>query len=74
MTATAQISIQYIYDPESRNWCFRIPSLGIVGGAKTREEAEQQAIEAIAFTLDCEQEAAAPTEGEVGYLRVIVQR
>jgi hypothetical protein len=42
--------IRYTYDPESKNWSFEVPSLGIVGGAETREEAERQAAEAIDFT------------------------
>jgi predicted RNase H-like HicB family nuclease len=75
---TAQIRVEYFYDPESRNWGFEVPSLGIIGGADTREEAEQQAIEAITFTLESdeeeEEEAPVPAEGEVGYLRVTVQR
>jgi predicted RNase H-like HicB family nuclease len=42
--------IRYTYDPESNNWSFEVPSLGIVGGAETRAEAERQAVEAIDFT------------------------
>jgi len=42
--------IRYTYDPESKNWSFEVPSLGIVGGAETRAEAEHQAAEAIDFT------------------------
>ena len=37
----------YTYDPGSKGWSFRVPSLGIVGGAETREEAERLAGEAI---------------------------
>lgn len=44
-----QLLVEYIYDPESHNWCFRVPSLGIIGGTETREEAEQEAIAAIAY-------------------------
>ena len=69
-----QLRVEYIYDPESRNWCFRVPSLGIVGGAETREEAQQAAIDAIAFTLEDESDSSSPTEGEVDYLEVAIQR
>ncbi len=69
-----QLRVEYIYDPESRNWCFRVPSLGIIGGADTREEAEQAAIDAIAFTLEDESDSSSPTEGEVDYLEVAIQR
>ncbi|HWE63184.1 MAG TPA: CbiX/SirB N-terminal domain-containing protein [Chloroflexota bacterium] len=54
---TAQIRVEYFYDPESNNWGFEVPSLGIIGGAETRETAEQQAVEAIAFALESEMEA-----------------
>ena len=69
-----QHRVEYIYDPESRNWCFRVPSLGIIGGAETREEAQQAAIDAIAFTLEDESDGSSPTEGEVDYLEVAIQR
>ncbi len=69
-----QVRVEYIYDPESRNWCFRVPSLNIIGGADTREEAEQAAIDAIAFTLEGESDPSGPTEGEVAYLELAVQR
>ena len=69
-----QLRVEYIYDPESENWCFRVPSLGIIGGADTREAAEQAAIDAIAFVLEGESEATDASEGEVDYLRLAVQR
>ena len=69
-----QVRIEYIYDPESRNWCFRVPSLGIIGGADTREEAEQGAIDAIAYALEGEMEGAELGDGEVRYLELVVQR
>ena len=49
-----EIRVEYLYDPESENWCFVVPSLGIIGGAQTREEADQQAVETITFTLESE--------------------
>jgi hypothetical protein len=45
-----RLRVEYAYDSESRNWSFRVPSLGIVGGAGTRDEAERKVIEAVAFT------------------------
>ncbi len=67
-----ELRVEYRFDPESRNWCFVIPSLGIVGGADTREEAESRAIEAVAFTLESENDAAGSTDAEVDYLHVTV--
>jgi predicted RNase H-like HicB family nuclease len=52
MAVGTQASVEYKYDRQSKNWSFRVASLGIVGGAKTREEAEKKAAEAIAFTLE----------------------
>ena len=69
-----QLRVEYIHDPESRNWCFRVPSLGIIGGAATREEVEQAAIDAIADALESEPESADPVGGEVRYLQLTVQR
>ncbi len=69
-----QLRVEYSYDPESRNWSFRVPSLGIVGAAETREAAEQAVIEAIAYALEDESEVAEPIEGEVHYLELSVQR
>lgn len=69
----SDVRVDYTYDPESRNWCFAVPSLGIVGGADTRQEAEQRAIEAIAFTLESGNDADTPPESEVSYLHVTVQ-
>lgn len=69
-----RVLVAYTYDPESRNWCFRVPSLGIIGGADTREAAEQGAIDAIAYTLEGGTEAPEPVEGEVRYLELAVQR
>ncbi len=57
--------IEYRYDAESRNWCFRVPDLGIIGGADTREEAERAANDAIAYALEGETEAA-PGNGGIG--------
>jgi hypothetical protein len=53
----------------SRNWSFRVPSLGIVGGADTRDEAERNVVEAVAFTLEGDDDASL-AEAEVRYLTV----
>ncbi len=53
-----------------RNWSFRVPSLGIVGGAETREEAERRVVDAVAFTLEGEEDGSAPAQTEVRYLNV----
>ena len=49
--------IHYAYDSESKGWSFRVPSLGIVGGAETRDEAERLAAEAIEFARRNEEPA-----------------
>lgn len=68
------LRVEYTYDPESRNWCFEVPSLGIIGGAATREDAEKRAIAAINFTLESENERPAPTGSEVDYLHLSLLR
>jgi predicted RNase H-like HicB family nuclease len=51
-----------------------VPSLGIVGGSETREDAEREVIEAIALALEDDQEVAEPIEGEIRYLELSIQR
>lgn len=65
-----RLRVVYAYDPESRNWSFRVPSLGIVGGAETRAEAEKRAVDAVAFTLGSEEDGTAEEHAEVRYLNV----
>ncbi len=65
-----RLRVEYAYDPESRNWSFRVPSLGIVGGAETREEAERKVVGAVAFTLEGEEDGSAPAQTGVRYLNV----
>lgn len=48
----AGYDVDFIYDPESKNWGFKVPALHIVGGDKTRPDAERMAREAIEFTLE----------------------
>jgi hypothetical protein len=63
-----RLRIEVVRDPESENWSFRVPSLGIIGGANSREAAEREALDAVAFTLEAEEEAMEPQSGEVHYL------
>jgi hypothetical protein len=65
-----KLRVEYAYDPESRNWSFRVPSLGIVGGADSREEAEKRVVDAVAFTLEGEEDGSALAQTEVRYLNV----
>jgi hypothetical protein len=69
-----QVRIEDIYDPESRNWSYRVPSLGIAGGSKTRENVEREVIEALTYALKVEDETTEPVEGEVRYLELSIQR
>jgi hypothetical protein len=66
-----RLRVEYAYDSESRNWSFRVPSLGIVGGADTRDEAERKVVEAVAFTLEGDDDAdASLADAEILYLNV----
>lgn len=69
-----QLRVEYIYDPKSRNWRFRVPSLGIIGGADTREEAERAVLDAVAFTLEDEPDPRSTGEAEIEYLEFAVKR
>lgn len=73
MPQSLQLRVEYAHDPESRNWSFRVPSLGIVGGADTREEAERAAVAAITYAREDDQDAGEVTEAEVRYLQLAVQ-
>jgi predicted RNase H-like HicB family nuclease len=64
-----RLRVEYAYDSESNNWSFRVPTLGIVGGAETRDEAERKVVEAVAFTLEGDDDGSV-TEAEVQYLDV----
>lgn len=70
-----KLRVDYAYDPESRNWGFRVPSLGIIGSADTREEARQAAIAAIAFTLDgVDQDDPPDPDAELEYLELKLEQ
>jgi hypothetical protein len=68
------LRVEYFYDPESHNWCFAVPSLNIIGGADTRDDAERCAIEAIQYALWSDAQEPSPEGGEIGYLTVTVER
>ena len=77
-----QLLVEYRYDPESRHWSFLVPSHHIVGSGQTRAEAEQEAAEALLFTIESDDQedfpiqddvAEALTEPEIGYLEVTVR-
>ena len=67
-----RIDVEYYYDPESKNWGFVVPSLHIIGGAETREEAEQRAVDAIAFSLEGDDPFTPKPDSEVGHVWVTV--
>ncbi len=69
-----QVRVEYIYDPESRNWCFRVPSLGIIGGADTRGEAERAVLDAVAYALEVEPDPSSTDEAEIEYLELAIKR
>jgi hypothetical protein len=48
----ARLAVELYPDPGSESWGFRVPALGIVGGAKTRAAALRQARVAANFTLE----------------------
>jgi hypothetical protein len=65
------VVVEFVYDPESGGWAFRVPSLHITGGAQTEDQAKEMAREAILFAL----EGPDPTpEGATkrGYFRATV--
>jgi len=75
MNDIAEIRVEYTYDPEGRDWCFEVPTLGIIGGADTRDEAKDAARAAIRFTLDDKANAMAANEdngSEVDYIPVVL--
>jgi hypothetical protein len=57
-----RMRVEYFYDPQSKNWGFVVPSLHIVGGSDTREEAEQEALDAVVFALEYYGERETPAD------------
>lgn len=49
---STKLRAEFLWDDEANNWHYRVPALHINGGgAPTREEAEGECMEAIAFAL-----------------------
>lgn len=71
-THTVDLRIEYLFDPESRNWMYVVPSLHISGNASSREEAASEALDAIIFTLECDAEDETSPDAEVERVRVTV--
>jgi predicted RNase H-like HicB family nuclease len=47
------LRVELFWDEEAGNWHYRVPALHINGGGTaTREEAEREALSAIAFALE----------------------
>ena len=67
------LRVEYFYDDESHNWGSVVPSLYIVGSGETREEAEQEARDAILFTLEGEDEPV-PEGHELSHFRISLDR
>ena len=70
------IAVHLYYDPESSNWGFRVPAFRIVGGGQqSREEAEQAALDAIAFTLEADStDVDVPEDHVVEHFRLTLAR
>ena len=52
-TLGTSLRAEFFVDDEADNWHFRVPALHINGGGvATREDAERQCLEAIAFALE----------------------
>jgi hypothetical protein len=66
-----QLVVELVFDDESKNWCFRVPSLHIVGGAESKDAALEQAVEAVLFALETEEPT--PPNVERAYVPVDVR-
>jgi hypothetical protein len=50
---STRLRAEFFVDDEANNWHYRVPALHINGGgAATREDAERQCLDAIAFALE----------------------
>jgi hypothetical protein len=67
---SVDITVEFIFDPDSDNWAFRVPNLNITGGAKTEAEVRELAREAILYALEGEDIGSAATQR--GYFRATV--
>jgi hypothetical protein len=70
-----KLRVEYYWDEEGKNWGFTVPALHIVGSAKTRVEAEQEAVAVVKFALEgVEEDFDNGDDVEVGHLDVEVRR
>ena len=50
---STRLRVEFFFDDEAGNWHYRVPALHINGGGTaTREDAEHQCLDAIAFALE----------------------
>ena len=50
---STRLRVEFFVDDEAGNWHYRVPALHINGGGTaTREDAERQCLDAIAFALE----------------------
>ena len=50
---STRLRVEFFVDDEADNWHYRVPALHINGGGTaTREDAERQCLDAIAFALE----------------------
>ena len=69
------LRVEYYQDEDTGQWGFVVPRLHIVGGgAATCTEAEEQAREAILFTLEDDDSHTAPMGHVVGYFHVSIDK
>lgn len=49
---STKLRAEFLWDDEAHNWHYRVPALHINGGGTpTREEAERECMDAVAFAL-----------------------
>ena len=59
---TGVLRVELFFDEEAGNWHYRVPALHINGGGTpTRENAERDALSAIAFALEGDPGTTTPT-------------
>jgi len=50
---STRLRVEFFFDDEAGNWHYRVPALHVNGGGTaTREDAERQCLDAIAFALE----------------------
>lgn len=46
------LRVESFFDDEANTWHYRVPALRINGGTATREDAQRECMDAIAFALE----------------------